>query len=160
MFKEAEKGVAVPTCVTVNNLVQYYTPLASDAYTLKAGDVVKVELGAHIDGYIGTAAHTTVVSVDPSQPVTGKAADVIAAAYYAQEAVLRMMKPGTSVSILNCVWLGHTPNVLNLSCYSTVEHRHFPSRCGNCCLFPLQPSPRHILCSNEAICSSSKQGSR
>ncbi|KAI8581801.1 hypothetical protein K450DRAFT_278871 [Umbelopsis ramanniana AG] len=96
MFKEAEKGVAVPTCVTVNNLVQYYTPLASEAYTLKAGDVVKVELGAHIDGYIGTAAHTTVVNVDPSQPVTGKAADVIAAAYYAQEAVLRMMKPGTS----------------------------------------------------------------
>ncbi|KAI9285082.1 peptidase M24, structural domain-containing protein [Umbelopsis sp. AD052] len=96
MFKEAEKGVAVPTCVTVNNLVQYYTPLASEAYTLKAGDVVKVELGAHIDGYIGTAAHTTVVTVDPSQPITGKAADVIAAAYYAQEAVLRMMKPGTS----------------------------------------------------------------
>jgi len=25
---------------------------------LKAGDVVRVELGVHIDGYIGTAAHT------------------------------------------------------------------------------------------------------
>lgn len=117
MFKEAEKGVAVPTCVTVNNLVQYYTPLASDAYTLKAGDVVKIELGAHIDGYIGTAAHTTVVNVDPSQPVTGKAADVIAAAYYAQEAVLRMMKPGTSVSNCKFVRLGHTPIVLSQILY-------------------------------------------
>lgn len=56
-------------------------------------------MGAHIDGYIGTAAHTTVVNVDPSQPVTGSAADVICAAYYAQEAVLRMMKPGVTVCI-------------------------------------------------------------
>ncbi|GAB5593575.1 hypothetical protein Unana1_08475 [Umbelopsis nana] len=96
MFKESEKGVAVPTCITVNNLVQYYTPLPSEAYTLKGGDVVKIELGAHIDGYIGTAAHTTVVNVDPSQPVTGSAADVICAAYYAQEAILRMMKPGVT----------------------------------------------------------------
>ncbi|KAJ2961080.1 hypothetical protein NQZ79_g3613 [Umbelopsis isabellina] len=96
MFKESDKGVAFPTCISVNNLVQFYTPLPFDAYTLKAGDVVKIELGAHIDGYIGTAAHTTVINVDPSQPVTGKAADAICAAYYAQEAVLRMMKPGTT----------------------------------------------------------------
>jgi hypothetical protein len=33
--------------------------------------------------------------------VTGKAADAICAAYYAQEAVLRMMKPGTTVSAQN-----------------------------------------------------------
>jgi methionine aminopeptidase len=42
MFKESDKGVAFPTCISVNNLVQYYTPLPSDAYTLKAGDVVKM----------------------------------------------------------------------------------------------------------------------
>jgi methionine aminopeptidase len=67
----------------------------------KISSLTNSELGAHIDGYIGTAAHTAVVSVDSSQPVTGKAADAICAAYYAQEAVLRMMKPGTTVSNLN-----------------------------------------------------------
>lgn len=51
MFKESDKGVAVPTCVTVNNLVQYYTPIPSEAYTLKAGDVVKMYVPVRFIGY-------------------------------------------------------------------------------------------------------------
>lgn len=75
------------------------------------------ELGAHIDGYIGTAAHTTVVNVDPSQPVTGSAADVICAAYYTQEAVLRMMKPGTTVRISK-----RTMNLYRLNKFANGDH--------------------------------------
>ncbi|KAG0294284.1 hypothetical protein BGZ98_001830, partial [Dissophora globulifera] len=58
--------------------------------------VVKIELGAHIDGYIATAGHTVVINPNPSAPVEGRAADVICAAYYAAEAALRLMRVGNS----------------------------------------------------------------
>ncbi|KAI8099981.1 peptidase M24, structural domain-containing protein [Halteromyces radiatus] len=97
-YKNAERGIAFPTCISVNNLIQHVSPLLDNDYLLKAGDVVKIELGAHMDGYIATAAHTTVVSLDLSQPITGPAADVICATYYACEAAIRMMKPGVKAS--------------------------------------------------------------
>eukprot|EP00270_Netrium_digitus_P020825 TRINITY_DN866_c0_g1_i2.p1 TRINITY_DN866_c0_g1~~TRINITY_DN866_c0_g1_i2.p1 ORF type:complete len:287 (-),score=124.20 TRINITY_DN866_c0_g1_i2:178-1038(-) len=51
-------------------------------------------MGAHIDGFIGLVAHTLVVQEDPNAPVTGKAADVIAAASTAAEVALRLIRPG------------------------------------------------------------------
>lgn len=45
------KGVSFPTCVSVNNVISHFSPLASDPDTnsvvLKDGDVVKIQLGAH-----------------------------------------------------------------------------------------------------------------
>lgn len=38
---------------------------------LKAGDVVKMDLGCHIDGYIAVAAHTCVVPESPDTPPSG-----------------------------------------------------------------------------------------
>ena len=52
------------------------------------------ELGAHIDGFMGVVAHTLVIGSSPENPVTGRKADVIQAAYVASELALRMMKPG------------------------------------------------------------------
>lgn len=40
--KNLEKGVAFPTCVSVNNVVGHYSPLEGDTVTLQEGDVVKV----------------------------------------------------------------------------------------------------------------------
>lgn len=37
---------------------------------LKAGDVVKVDLGCHIDGYIAVAAHTCIIPESPDSPPT------------------------------------------------------------------------------------------
>jgi len=53
-----EKGVAFPTSVSVNNCVGHYSPLSSDTLVLQEGDVVKIDLGAHFDGYLAQAAHT------------------------------------------------------------------------------------------------------
>lgn len=62
------------------------------------------ELGVHVDGYVATAAHTTVVSLNTQQPTTGKAADVVAATYFAYEAAMRMLRPGVRVSnSMNCL---------------------------------------------------------
>ncbi|CAI5502943.1 unnamed protein product [Closterium sp. Naga37s-1] len=55
------------------------------------------DLAAHIDGFIASAAHTVVVQEDAAAPVTGKAADVIAAANTAAEVALRLWRLGKCV---------------------------------------------------------------
>lgn len=93
------KGIGFPTCVSVNDVIANYSPIAADKEKnfppLKSGDVVKVELGVHIDGYIAKAGHTIVVGMSADNAVTGKAADVIAAAHTASEAALRLISVGT-----------------------------------------------------------------
>lgn len=56
------KGIAFPCCVSINETLCNFTPLDSAAdIKLKEGDLVKVELGAHIDGFPAMIATTIVV---------------------------------------------------------------------------------------------------
>ncbi|XP_059428951.1 ERBB-3 BINDING PROTEIN 1 isoform X2 [Corylus avellana] len=89
--RKIERGVAFPTCVSVNNTVCHFSPLASDEALLEEGDMIKIDMGCHIDGFIAIVAHTHVLQ---EGPVTGRAADVIAAANTAAEVALRLVKPG------------------------------------------------------------------
>lgn len=91
------KGIAFPTTVSPNHAICHLSPTASDPeakITLQNGDLVKVEIGAHIDGYIAQVATTVIVGVSKDAPVTGRKADVLKAGYIASEAALRMMKVG------------------------------------------------------------------
>jgi curved DNA binding protein len=93
--KKVEKGSAFPTCVSVNSCVGHYSPLVSeDNVVLGEGDMVKIDLGVHVDGYIAVLAHTIVCS--DGEPVTGRKADVMHAAWAAVECAQRMYKEGTS----------------------------------------------------------------
>jgi len=78
--KKMEKGVAFPTCISVNSIVGHLSPLKSEDHQIKENDVVKIDLGCHIDGFVGLVAHTIVVG---AKSVDGKKADVILAAYNA-----------------------------------------------------------------------------
>ncbi|KAH8831467.1 proliferation-associated protein 1 [Flagelloscypha sp. PMI_526] len=92
------KGSAFPTCISVNNCVAHFSPLASDpqsSQTLQDGDVVKLHIGAHIDGFAAIAAETLVVGATAENPVTGRKADVLKAAWTAAEAAARTFKVGT-----------------------------------------------------------------
>ncbi|KAJ3835361.1 proliferation-associated protein 1 [Lentinula raphanica] len=94
---KVSKGIAFPTCVSVNNAVSHFSPLASDpqaAQTLAKDDVVKLHLGAHIDGFASVAAETLVVGASAENPVTGRRADVIKAAWTAAEIAMRTVKVG------------------------------------------------------------------
>ncbi|KAG2182109.1 hypothetical protein INT43_007036 [Umbelopsis isabellina] len=91
------KGVGFPTCISINDCVAHFSPIASDpeaATTLKDGDAVKIQLGAQIDGYGAPIAHTVVVGASAEKPVTGPVADALKAAHTALEAAVRMIKPG------------------------------------------------------------------
>ncbi|GAB2211670.1 hypothetical protein Droror1_Dr00024996 [Drosera rotundifolia] len=89
--KKIEKGVAFPTCISVNNIVCHFSPLASDETVLEDGDVVKIDLGCHIDGFIVVVAHTHVIQ---DGPVTDRKADVITAANTTAEVALRLVRSG------------------------------------------------------------------
>lgn len=92
--KKIPKGIAFPTSISVNNVVAHFSPLPTDPeaeIALKQGDVVKITLGAQIDGYASCLADTIVCD----QPeATGRVADAIAACWYASEAALRTVRPG------------------------------------------------------------------
>ena len=67
--------------------------------------MVKIDMGAHIDGFIAVVAHTVVIS-DEKTKITGRKADTILAAHLASEAALRLVKPGNEVCsiVLNLVF--------------------------------------------------------
>lgn len=76
-----------------------YTPLASDTaeanVELQAGEPVKIQLGAQIDGFGSIVCDTIFVpSKDQAEDViTGRSADLILATHYANEVLLRLIIP-------------------------------------------------------------------
>ncbi|KAI0023127.1 Creatinase/aminopeptidase [Xylariomycetidae sp. FL0641] len=93
------KGFSHPTTVSPASYVTPYTPLATDAaeanVELQAGEPVKIQLGAQIDGFGSIVCDTILVQPkDQAQDVvTGRSADLILATYYANEVLLRLMVP-------------------------------------------------------------------
>lgn len=52
---------AFPTNLSINDAAAHYTPSSADKLTFKKGDLVKVDVGAQVDGYIGDTAKTVEV---------------------------------------------------------------------------------------------------
>lgn len=99
--KDMKKGIAFPTCVSVNNCICHFSPLKSDAgIVMKDGDMVKIDLGAHIDGFAAVAAHSVVIGATKDNKVSGRKADVMLAAHLASEAALRLIKPGSENNVI------------------------------------------------------------
>jgi 1,4-dihydroxy-2-naphthoyl-CoA synthase len=100
---------------------------------LAADDMVKIDLGAHIDGYIVLSAHTLIVGVDLSTPEaaqavqSGRRAAVINAAYTAAEVAAKLIKNG-ACNIFFITWL--------LFAHSPTLHVHLiRSSCTGCCVY-------------------------
>jgi len=95
--KELTKGIGFPTCISVNNMFCHFSPLLSEPdVTLADGDLVKIDLGVHIDGFIACVGHSIVVGSSKENKITGRKADVLLAAYYAAEIALRLVKAGNN----------------------------------------------------------------
>lgn len=93
--KNLKKGIAFPTCISINEVACHFSPLRSDPVTfVKENDLVKIELGVHIDGYAAVLGHTVSVGATLDSVVTGATADVVLAAHYCAEAALRLIKAG------------------------------------------------------------------
>nr|OQO15541.1 hypothetical protein B0A51_15263 [Rachicladosporium sp. CCFEE 5018] len=92
--KAVTKGISHPCTVSPSSFVTPYTPLLSDAEEaeskLKAGEAVKIQLGAQIDGF-GTIVCDTVIVGD--EKLSEMNADLLLATHYANELMLRMILP-------------------------------------------------------------------
>ena len=90
------KGIAFPTSIAVNEVCGNFSATQEESgdpheyKTLSEGDLVKIDLGAHINGFAAVVAHTVVVS-STEGVVSGKKADLILAAYNAVQAAIRVM---------------------------------------------------------------------
>lgn len=89
----AQKGVkpAFPCNVSVNEIAAHYSPPADDDSTIKEGDMVKVDVGVHVDGYIGDTAFTI---------ATGEKQELVQTVERALEAEIAAIKPGIDVGEL------------------------------------------------------------
>ena len=97
--KKISKGIATPVTVSPSSHVTPFTPLVSDtedaAITIKAGEIVKIQLGAQIDGHGAIVCNTIVVRKEQGKEtdITGRNADLLLATHYANELLIRLMVP-------------------------------------------------------------------
>lgn len=86
----AQKGAkpAFPCNISVNEVSAHYSPPANDDTIIKEGDMVKVDIGAHLDGYIADTAFTA---------ATGEKAEMVQVVEQALEAAISAIKPGIDV---------------------------------------------------------------
>lgn len=90
-----EKGVAFPTCISVNDIIGHFSPMKGESKALKEGDLAKIDMACHFDGFVAAAAHTVIVG---GVTVDDKRADVLHAAWTAAEAAIREVQVGNTNS--------------------------------------------------------------
>ncbi len=87
-IEELGGGHAFPANFCINQIAAHYTsPIRDDGLTIKEGDLVKIDLGVHIDGYIVDTAFSVNFNEDPSLQ------NIIQATEVAVDAGKMMAKP-------------------------------------------------------------------
>ena len=119
MIKDKGGEIAFPVNLSINDIAAHYTPDVDDSLTFKQGDIVKVDIGVHVDGYIADAA--TTVSIG------GQDQELIKAAEDAVNQFIKEIKPGKTVgemsSLVEEVVLSHGVNpIRNLAGHSMDQY--------------------------------------
>ncbi|MHC1604505.1 MAG: type II methionyl aminopeptidase [Candidatus Methanofastidiosia archaeon] len=81
---------AFPVNISVNNISAHYTPTIDDIRCFSKGDYVKIDLGAHVEGYIADSAFTVKVEENDD--------DLIKASQEALDAAIEMVRPGVKTN--------------------------------------------------------------
>ena len=81
---------AFPVDISVNHIAAHDTPLNNDERILKKGDLAKVDLGVHINGYIADTAVTVEINSNSNQKL-------IDAAEKALKEAVKLAVPGTEL---------------------------------------------------------------
>ncbi len=88
----AKAKCAFPCNISIGNQAAHYTPCLDDDKVFGEKDVVKLDCGAQVNGYIGDSA----VTVD----ISGENSELVAAAREALDAAIALAKPGANSSDL------------------------------------------------------------
>jgi methionyl aminopeptidase len=89
MIKDKGGGIAFPVNISINDIAAHFTPDIGDEIVIHEGDLVKVDIGVHVDGYIADAA--TTISVG------GEDQELIKAAEDAVNSFIKEIRPGKTV---------------------------------------------------------------
>ncbi len=89
MIQDAGASLAFPVNIQPNNEV-HYSPVPGDTRVLEEGDIVKVDVGVHVNGYVADGAFT--VSFNPEYD------DMVAFTEETLMKTLTGLKPGMKVS--------------------------------------------------------------
>ncbi|MFB6097095.1 MAG: type II methionyl aminopeptidase [Haloferacaceae archaeon] len=117
-IRELADGCAFPVNISIDEEASHATPGRDDDTEFAEGDLVCLDLGVHVDGYIADAA----VTVD-----LGDNVELVEAAEQALEAALDAMGPGVEVGHVGAEiedvirGYGYTP-VLNLSGHGVAQY--------------------------------------
>lgn len=84
---------AFPVNIGINSVAAHYTPSKADDVLLKVGDIVKVDLGAHVDGYPADTSVTVELGTRNNQKLISCAQDALRMA-------IEMVAPGTTTSAM------------------------------------------------------------
>jgi methionyl aminopeptidase len=80
---------AWPVNININEIAAHYTPNPNDTISLNDGDLVKIDIGVHVNGYIADKAFTICVGQ--------KTHPLIQASEKALHAALKIITPGTKI---------------------------------------------------------------
>ncbi|MBR6038592.1 MAG: type II methionyl aminopeptidase [Candidatus Methanomethylophilaceae archaeon] len=90
-IREHGCGLAFPCNISINEIAAHYTPSCTDKKVFELGDVVKVDCGAHLDGYVGDTAGTVEVGTNAYR-------DLIEASRNARNTVAEFIGDGIPLS--------------------------------------------------------------
>ncbi|NIM47130.1 MAG: type II methionyl aminopeptidase [Candidatus Aenigmarchaeota archaeon] len=85
---ELKARPAFPVNISINDMAAHWHPALNDKATIKEGDYVKIDVGVHVDGYIGDTAKTV--------RIAGKD-DLVICSEKMLENAIKIIKTGTTV---------------------------------------------------------------
>lgn len=88
-IKELGGGPAFPVNVSINENAAHYTPDINDSLRFKENDLVKIDIGVHVDGYIWDRAFTVCVG--------RKTHPLIEAAEQGLKEAMKAIQPGAKI---------------------------------------------------------------
>ena len=87
----SEAGLSFPVNISVNEVAAHYTPSLNDSLKFKKGDVVKIDAGSHVNGYIGDSALTVEVGSNENE-------HIIKASEEALQEAIEIVRAGVSIA--------------------------------------------------------------
>ncbi len=95
-YIRSKAKIAFPVNISVNSVAAHYTPACDDEKVFKEGDIVKIDVGTHVDGYIGDTALTIEVESNENSRL-------IECAELALENAISVVKEGVEIGYIGKV---------------------------------------------------------
>jgi methionyl aminopeptidase len=88
-IEELGGGIAFPVNISINENAAHYTPDIDDVIILKEGNLVKIDFGIHVDGFIWDRAFSVLIGEGKNS--------LIESSEKAVENAMKMIKPGVKI---------------------------------------------------------------